>query len=150
MDKYRRHQLIKEILQQQTIRSQWELLEALTAKGIKTTQATVSRDLSELEVHKKKTSRGLVYYYEASDKSLNNKLAQIFSQFVFTVQKSANLIVLKTSPAAAQTVAASLDEEKVPGVLGTVAGDDTVLVVVEENQQAGQRLKAYFDSLLYK
>lgn len=148
MNKQQRQQLIKEILQQREVKSQMELVKILAAKGLSVTQATVSRDLTEIGAHKKKTSHGLTYLYEPGEKPKPNKLAQIFNQFVFSVQKSANLILLKTAPAAAQTVAACLDKEKLSGVLGTVAGDDTVLVVLAENEKASRKLQAYFESLI--
>jgi len=148
MNKQQRQQLIKKIVQQQPVKSQLELLKILAAKGLAVTQATVSRDLSEIGIHKQKTGHGLTYVYEPGEKPVPNKLAQIFSQFVFSVQKSANLVLLKTAPAAAQTVAAYLDKEKLPGVLGTVAGDDTVLVVLADDKKVGRKLQAYFESLL--
>lgn len=148
MNKQQRQQLIKEIVQQQAVKSQLELVKILAAKGLSVTQATVSRDLTEIGVHKKKTSHGLTYMYEPGEKSTPNKLVQIFNQFVFSVQKSANLILLKTAPAAAQTVAACLDKEKLSGVLGTVAGDDTVLVVLVDNKKTGRKLQNYFESLI--
>lgn len=147
MNKQRRQQLIKEIIEQQPVSSQQELLEALSKKGVTTTQATVSRDLNEIGVQKRKTSRGYIYDYNSIRLAAKNELRHLFNQFVLSVQRSANLILLKTAPAAAQTVAAALDSQKLEGVLGTVAGDDTVLVVVENKASTARKLENYLYSL---
>jgi transcriptional regulator of arginine metabolism len=132
---------IVEILERFPIRSQAELLAHLVEDGIDVTQATVSRDLDELRATKVPTSTGdLVYAVPGEggdmtprppdlDVSRGAKLARLGEELVISVDSSANLVVLRTPPGAAQYLASAIDHTVLPAVIGTVAGDDTVMLV---------------------
>jgi transcriptional regulator of arginine metabolism len=106
------------------VRSQAELVEALQGQGFDVTQATVSRDLAAMGASK----HGFRYVLGVR-KVDHGHLARTISTYVETIAVSGNLVVLRTPPGAAQVVAAALDAVDMEGVIGTVAGDDTVLVI---------------------
>ena len=106
------------------IQSQAELVDALQEQGYDVTQATVSRDLAALGV-----SKNGMRYVLGGRKVDHGHLARTISSYVESIAVSGNLVVLRTPPGAAQVVAAALDAVELDGVIGTVAGDDTVLVI---------------------
>ena len=108
--------------------AQSELVERLAAAGVEATQATVSRDLEELGIAKVRGADGRTAYAlpEAGG------LAQILRQFAYDFDASGNLAVVRTPPGAAAAVASAIDTAQLPGVLATVQGDDTLLVVARE------------------
>jgi transcriptional regulator of arginine metabolism len=106
------------------IQSQAELVAALQEQGYDVTQATVSRDLAALGV-----SKNGMRYVLGGRKVDHGHLARTISSYVESIAVSGNLVVLRTPPGAAQVVAAALDAVELDGVIGTVAGDDTVLVI---------------------
>jgi len=125
------------------ITRQSDLVEQLEGEGYQVTQATVSRDLSELGAMKRRSSDGLFGYtlpdvptpLEGSYETVSKALAQ----FAKTITSTGSLVVITTPPGAAQVVAGAVDGAGLVGVLGTVAGDDTLLVVVDE-QVGGWRV----------
>jgi transcriptional regulator of arginine metabolism len=128
----RRQQVIAEILQRQPIGSQEELRRLLRDRGIDVTQATLSRDLREIGALK--TMRG--YQLPAESASTTNGtpsptpsgLARALAGFAFSVEAAANLVVLRTGPGHAQLVALEIDRTGLRGVVGCLAGDDTVFI----------------------
>jgi len=135
MSKLSRHNTILALLEEQELHNQDELRRALGRHGIKVTQATLSRDIRELQLLK--TPQG----YRAHPNESPNEPAlpsaeRLVREFVRDVREAQNLLVLKTAVGSAQPVAAALDAEGWPEVLGTVAGDDTILIVSEENRTA--------------
>ena len=106
------------------IQSQAELVDALQEQGYDVTQATVSRDLAALGV-----SKNGMRYVLGGRKVDHGHLARTISSYVESIAVSGNLVVLRTPPGAAQVVAVALDAVELDGVIGTVAGDDTVLVI---------------------
>ena len=122
-----RRSLIRELVAAHAVRNQAELVDLLAGHGVEATQATVSRDLDDLAITKQRGASGSVYVLpEAAG------LAQVLRQFVTRTDASGNLAVLRTPPGHAGAVASALDASAVPGVLATVQGDDTVLVVAVE------------------
>ena len=109
------------------VQSQAELVSALQEQGFDVTQATVSRDLAAMGV-----SKNGMRYVLGGRKVDHGHLARTISAYVESIAVSGNLVVLRTPPGAAQVVAAALDAVELAGVLGTVAGDDTVLVVTAD------------------
>lgn len=135
----RRRELVRELVATFAVVSQGELVDLLAGRGVEATQATVSRDLEELGIAKVRGADGRVTYAlpEAGG------LAQILRQFVTGIDASGNLTVVRTPPGAAATVASAIDRARPPGVLATVQGDDTLLVVAVEGtsgQQVADRL----------
>ncbi|MPZ86979.1 MAG: arginine repressor [Nitriliruptorales bacterium] len=124
----RRHALLREIVAHEPVPSQTELVTRLEAGGVEATQATVSRDLDELGIFKQRGADGRVTYALPEPAGL----AQLLRQFVISIAASGNLAVVRTPPGAAATVASAIDHADVPGVLATVQGDDTLLVVATE------------------
>ena len=126
--KRRRHELIRQLVAQYAVGSQAELVALLAQHGIDATQATVSRDLEELHIDKIRGADNRVSYALPEPMGLSRMLRQ----FVTGFDASGNLAIVRTPPGGAATVAAAIDQAGVPGVLATVQGDDTILVVAEE------------------
>lgn len=118
------------------ITRQQDVVEQLEREGFQVTQATVSRDLAEMGAVKRRSSDGLYGYALPEEpppmEGGNEALARALAQFATTITPTGSLVVVKTPPGAAQVVAGAVDGAALGGVLGTVAGDDTLLVVVEE------------------
>lgn len=148
-----RHALIGRVLAEQTITSQRELLEALSHHGVNTTQATLSRDLEELRATKIRRAGGTSTYVlpnhasgrlDAPDVSedvraqLTAALQRSSATLLLGAEAAGNLVVLRTPTAGAQLLAAHIDQSVLPGLLGCVAGDDTVLLVARTQEDAQQ------------
>lgn len=139
-----RHALITRVLSRTSVRSQGELAAALAAEGLNVTQATLSRDLVELRAEKIRSADGTLAYAvpaEGGDRrpqgvhdteQLAARLARLCAELLVTAEASGNLVVLRTPPGAAQFLASAIDHSVLPGVLGTIAGDDTVLVIARD------------------
>lgn len=130
MNKDNRHKLIKEILQSTEINSQEELLNILTLKGIDITQATLSRDIKELKIIKTPTADGtyaykLPYAAQSFTETPDSVLPFGFTSLGFSGQ----LAVAKTRPGYAMAIAGEIDAFAKGTILGTVAGDDTILII---------------------
>ena len=132
-----RHELIRRLLAERQIRSQTELADALAEFSVAVTQATLSRDLDELGAVKGREGAAVRYRIPSSppaagpDQQLN-RLARLAEELLLSAEASANLVVLRTPPGAAQFLASAIDAVPGPDVLGTIAGDDTVLVVARD------------------
>lgn len=134
MTKKYRHKIIKEILSETSVGSQDVLLKMLTEKGLVLTQATLSRDIKELQIVKLPTLQG-GYTYQMSE-GLNNNQSDIshFSSLGFVnIEFSGQLAVMKTRPGYAMAIASEIDSKASEFILGTVAGDDTILLIPREN-----------------
>jgi len=135
-----RQQLEIDLLTRGEVRSQSELGELLADNGVVVTQATLSRDLVELDAVKVRSASGALVYAvpaEGGDRSpvapretaaSESRLARLCEELLVSAEASANLVVLRTPPGAANFLASALDKAEL-GVLGTIAGDDTVLVI---------------------
>ena len=131
-----RHAKILELIQSRDIVTQEELAKALEESGIKVTQATVSRDIKELRLVKVLSQNGSYKYAaaEISEPEAQSTLdhhMQFFQQAVKSITPAGNLIVLKTGTAEAQTVAEFVDNLSLAEIAGTIAGENTVLVIVK-------------------
>jgi transcriptional regulator of arginine metabolism len=133
-DRNERQRLIRELVASHAVSAQAELVSLLAQAGVEATQATVSRDLEDLGITKYRGADGNVSYTLPE----NGGLAQILRQFVRTIDSSGNLAVVRTPPGAASAVASAIDGADLPGVLATVQGDDTLLVVAREGMQGSQ------------
>lgn len=127
--KRNRLETIRVLLLERQISSQEELLGCLREKGITTTQATLSRDMRELGVSKRPNSNGL-YVYDIDVKP--RPVTFMMTQALVSVSCSGNLMVIRTQPGYASYIAATIDHHALASILGTIAGDDTVLVVLSE------------------
>ena len=146
MKKQERHQLIRNLVETRNIETQEDLANALKESGIRVTQATVSRDIKELMLVKVSDMRGNYHYSipkERNHMMSSEQLERLVRNSVISVQSGGNLVVLHTLPGTAQGVAFAIDSMKWIGVMGTVAGDDTIFVAIERPEMAGE-LTSYF------
>lgn len=147
--KTRRHFAIREILQSERISTQEDLCEELRNRGYDVTQATVSRDIKELSLVKIPDGSGYRYALpeNQSRKTSNVRMRRVFQDSVIGYNHSENIIVIKTVPGAAQSIASLIDSLDNPLILGTVAGDDTIFMVIK-NREAIVEVKQLFRELL--
>lgn len=139
-----RRRAIRRILGSGVVSSQTDLARLLREQGFDVTQATVSRDLKALGAGKVRGDDGGLAYslrHETSDSGLERTLAE----FAGGIRHSGNLVVITTPPGAAQVVAGAIDRSALDDVLGTVAGDDTVLVVATDG--AGRRVAELLEQI---
>jgi transcriptional regulator of arginine metabolism len=138
-----RHARIVAILAQRSVRSQAELAKALVLAGFQVTQATLSRDLEELGAVKLRTPDGGLPVYvvpedgapltaRSADDAPPQRLARMLSELLISAEASANLVVLHTPPGAAHFLASAIDRAGLPETIGTIAGDDTILVIARD------------------
>jgi len=142
--KTRRHKKILEIIRQRVIETQEELAEALGEAGFAVTQATVSRDIRELGLIKVPGEGNISRYAAPGEKPVvwrEDRLKRQLRNSVQSIDYSENLIVLKTLPGEAQGVASAIDEAGWTEIIGTVAGDDTILIIVKPKNLVSGVLK---------
>ncbi len=138
LSKPQRQHRIRRLLEQHIVTSQALLVELLAGEGVAATQATVSRDLEDLGAVKVRVLGGEVAYavpeLPSAQLAPQEHLRRVLGEWVVEVAPSGNLVLLRTPPGSAHVVASALDRSGLDGVLGTVAGDDTLLVVVAEGR----------------
>ncbi|HAU32686.1 MAG: Arginine repressor [Desulfotomaculum sp. 46_296] len=141
--KVRRQKKIVEIISQKKIQTQKELADILRLSGFEATQATVSRDVRELGLIKAPSEKNTVRYTlpgTPAPVQSDNRLKRSFKDSVVSLDHSENLIIIKTLPGEAQGVASAVDQAGWPEIVGTIGGDDTILVIA--------KLKRYLPVLL--
>ncbi|MGD9960279.1 arginine repressor [Nocardioides sp.] len=155
LTKNARQQQIIELLGHHDVHSQTELSELLAARGVHVTQATLSRDLLELDAVKVRARDGALVYAvpaEGGDRRpapardsafAAARLARLCGELLVSAESSANLVVLRTPPGAAQFLASAFDKSEMPDLLGTIAGDDTVLVIGREPQGGAELARRF-------
>ena len=147
MKRYR-YNKIKEIVQSQSIETQEELANALLAEGIEVTQATVSRDINELMLIKIPTGDGHYRYALSPEEKVvlsRSRINRLFQDSIIRVDSALNQIVLHTIPGSASAVAFSVDHAKWSEVIGTLAGDDTILLICRSVEEVDSVLKRIAD-----
>jgi len=137
MSKLSRHKAILDLLDAGPVASQEDLQRQLHRRGFDAGQATLSRDIRELGLVKSAGGYSLPRRDVAGETDLPS-VSRLVREFVTSVRAAQNLLVTKTSIGSAQPVAAALDEENWPEAIGTIAGDDTILIVCENNRAAGR------------
>jgi len=143
--KLQRHAMILRVVRERRIESQDELREALSAEGFTVTQATLSRDIRELGLAKLVDPQGGAFYANPSESSVRPDLGQVLPALLISVDGAGNLLILKTASGGAGAVGAAIDQAGWSEVVGTVAGEDTVLVVTRsgrERQTVASRLES--------
>jgi len=136
MSKLMRQNVIRSIVRNGDTASQDDLRRALLRRGLRVTQATLSRDLHELGVIK--TGNGYALSPSDSADSVLPTLQRLVREFVREVRRAQNQVVLKTTVGSAQPVAAAIDAEEWPEVVGTIGGDDTILIISPDNDDAAR------------
>jgi transcriptional regulator of arginine metabolism len=135
MSKLSRQNLILDLVQQETVANQEQLRKLLVRQGVEVTQATLSRDINELSLVK--TSAGYsVSHNELPTEPAFHSAGRLIREFVIEVREAQNLLVIKTATGSAQPVAAALDSEGWAEIVGTVGGDDTILVISQSKKNA--------------
>ena len=144
-----RHDLILDIIDKKDIETQEELAAELKDRGVKVTQATVSRDIKELRLLKVLSENGGYKYAtaERAEKGMSERFIRILAESVMTIESAVNLIVIKTISASAQAAAEAIDSLKWPELLGTIAGDNTILVIAR-SEEAVESVVSRFHALI--
>lgn len=135
--KKQRHAKILELIKTEPIERQEDIAKKLNDMGYMVTQATVSRDIRDLNLIKQSVA-GVIKYVLPEEVTTDNtvKLIDIFANSVVSVENAQNLLVVKTLSGTAHAAASAIDAMSNPMVLGTIAGDDTILVIVKDTEQA--------------
>ena len=142
LSKAQRQHRVARLLADHAVSSQAQLVELLAAEeGVTATQATVSRDLEDMGAIKVRVAGGETVYaipeLPSDQRAPESHLRRVFSEWVVQVAHSGNLVVLRTPPGSAHVVASALDRSGWDDILGTVAGDDTLVVIVSEGVDGG-------------
>lgn len=143
--KTRRHAKILDLIKENDIDTQDELLRCLKESGFDVTQATVSRDIKELRLVKTLSSKGKYRYSTGRDnaRDISSKFYSLFGDSVISVEAAQNVIVIKCMNGMAQAVCASMDTLSFQGVVGTLAGEDTILVICKNNDFANEKQEEF-------
>lgn len=144
-----RHNLILEIIENKDIETQEELAEELKNRGVRVTQATVSRDIKELRLLKVLSEHGGYKYatVERAEKGMNDRFGRILAESIVNIESVNNLIVVNTLSASAGAAGEAIDSMKWSEVLGTIAGDNTLLIIARSNE-AVETLMARLNALV--
>ena len=134
-----RQEKLLQIISETSIETQEQLLEELSRRGIQSTQATISRDIKQLHLIKEPTGQGR-YRYAVSAKRMHLNFAErqrtIFRECVMSVDFAQNIVVIKTMPGMANAAAAALDSMEYDQIIGSIAGDDTIFLVLRDTEAA--------------
>ena len=134
-----RQSMILEIISQENIETQEQLLSRLQARGITSTQATISRDIKELHLIKELTGYGTYKYAVSGRKTSMNiagRLRTIFKEGVTSFDRAQNIVVLKTMPGLASAACAAIDGMEISDLVGSLAGDDTAILIMRDSEKA--------------
>ncbi|MCI9156048.1 MAG: arginine repressor [Lawsonibacter sp.] len=140
MKNLRQNEILK-IVQTRDVETQEQLLEELKIRGFATTQATISRDIKELRLVKELTGSGGYRYAQSDRKSSSTsdaRLRNIFKEGVVSVDVAQNIVVVRTMPGLASAACSALDNMEIEGMMGTLAGDDTGILIMRDNASAQQ------------
>ena len=139
MMKLDRQSVIMAIISERDIETQNQLMEALAEKGLKSTQATLSRDIREMRLVKELGPSGNYRYVAAAKQDhtdLDIRLKKIFKESVVSYDVAQNILVIKTLPGLASAACSALDGMSIDGLVGTIAGDDTAFLAMRDNNSA--------------
>lgn len=135
-----RQSVILEIISQQDIETQNQLLQALAARGVKSTQATLSRDIKDMRLIKELGPKGTYRYTVGSSRAetddYEQRLRKIFKESVVSYDVAQNLFIIKTLPGLAPAACSAIDSMEVKGLVGTLAGDDTAFLAMRDSDAA--------------
>lgn len=134
-----RQSVIMDIISERDIETQNQLMEALAERGLKSTQATLSRDIREMRLVKELGPRGNYRYVAAAkqdNSDLDIRLKKIFRESVISYDVAQNILVIKTLPGLAPAACSALDGMSIDGLVGTIAGDDTAFLAMKDNNSA--------------
>ena len=141
-----RQRKILELIEEYNIETQEELVSMLRGNGFDVTQATVSRDIKELNLIKIVTDKNAYKYAVASEPRLNlnvHRLSKLLKDSATSIDHSDNIIVIKTLPGVASAIASCIDHTQWSEIIGTIAGDDTIFLVVKPREAVGKYLETF-------
>jgi len=143
--KMERQAQILRIIRGQDIETQEELTEELFKVGIEVTQATVSRDIKEMRLTKILSGKGRYKYISPQEQTVNlsERMMHVFKESVVSIDQADNLVVVKTITAGAQPAASAIDAMQLEEVVGVIAGDDTILVIVRSKDMVDRLMKRF-------
>ncbi|GEN32810.1 arginine repressor [Aneurinibacillus danicus] len=149
MNKGQRHIKIREIIARNDVETQDELVDLLREAGFNVTQATVSRDIKELHLVKVPTNDGRYKYSLPADQRFNpqHKLKRTLIDSFVSIDRADNLLVMKTMPGNAHAIGALIDNLEWPEILGTICGDDTILIICRSQDYAAEMSQRFIDML---
>lgn len=136
MNKNKRQQIVLDIVSKTEVNTQEELLELLSAQGLKVTQATVSRDIKDLGLVKTSGLTKKYRYILPGEKTSGGKAQELFRHAVKSVARAMNTVVIKTITGNGNAVAALIDNMNIADIVGTIAGDDTIFAACESEEKA--------------
>lgn len=147
--KYTRHGEILEIIEDNEIETQEELLEELRKVGLNITQATISRDIKELRLIKTLTKDGKYKYatLKSQENILSDRIVKMFKNSILSMEAAGNILVMKTLTGAGQAAAAAIDAVSMDSIVGTIAGDDTIFIVIKDEKKMEETME-YFKNLI--
>ena len=134
-----RQAMILEIIAQENIETQEQLQNRLLERGVRCTQATISRDIKQMHLIKEPVGQGVYKYAVSSNRTKLNfaeKLRTIFRESITSIDSAQNIVVLKTMPGLASAACSALDNMEIEYMVGSLAGDDTAFLVMRDNQSA--------------
>lgn len=134
-----RQMKILEIISEENIETQEQLLDCLQARGISSTQATISRDIKQMHLIKEPMGQGIYKYAVSGNRTKLNfaeKLRTIFRASITSIESAQNIVVVKTMPGLASAACAALDDMGISYMLGSLAGDDTAFLVMKDSDSA--------------
>ncbi|SHE62986.1 transcriptional regulator, ArgR family [Desulforamulus putei DSM 12395] len=147
--KTQRQAKILELVRERTIETQEELAAALRAEGFEVTQATVSRDIKELSLIKIPGENNTSYYASPDEPMMRrgneDRLRRLVRMSLSDINSSENLIIIKTPPGEAQGMASAIDHAHWPEIIGTVAGDDTILIITKPKEATPQVVQRFLE-----
>ena len=141
MKKTARHNKIIELITANEIETQAELADMLNREGYKATQATVSRDIKELRLEKRSTGGRSSYFYPENKIISQNKYLRVLADGFERAEPAGNIVVIRTASGMAMAVAAALDALNIDEIVGTIAGDDTIMCATRSNEDAMRMVK---------
>jgi transcriptional regulator of arginine metabolism len=149
MNKGQRHIKIREIIARNDVETQDELVDLLCEAGFNVTQATVSRDIKELHLVKVPTNDGRYKYSLPADQRFNpqHKLKRTLIESFISIDQADNLLVMKTMPGNAHAIGALIDHLEWQEILGTICGDDTILIICRNKEYATEMSQRFIDML---
>ena len=139
MMKNDRQTMILEIISQENIETQEQLLACLQARGISSTQATISRDIKQMHLTKEPVGHGVYKYAVSGNRTKLNfaeKLRTIFRESITSIDSAQNIVVIKTMPGLASAACSALDNMDITYMVGSLAGDDTAFLVMKDMESA--------------
>lgn len=147
--KAQRQNKIAELVRERVIETQEELASALRAEGFEVTQATVSRDIKELSLIKIPGENNTSHYASPNEPMVrrggDDRLKRLIRQSLSDINSSENLIIIKTPPGEAQGMASAIDHTHWPEIIGTVAGDDTILIIVKPKEVTPEVVQRFLE-----